>query len=73
MTFVDVLFISTSHLVDNNLSLFPERKFKNDLLNGATYTSTTQPLFIATFTVGKGSVAGPVTTAPFLNGSKLAL
>jgi hypothetical protein len=49
-----------------------ERKFRKGLLIGATYASTTQPLFTATFTVGRGSTAGPVTTAPLLNGSKLA-
>jgi hypothetical protein len=36
ITFVDVLFISTSFIVKNKLSLEPERKFKNDLLIGAT-------------------------------------
>jgi hypothetical protein len=73
ITFVDVLFISTSFIVKNKLSLEPERKFKNYLLIGATYARTTQPLLIATLTVGNGFVAGPVTTAPFLNGLKLAL
>jgi len=73
MTFVDVFFISTSFNVKDKFSLQPERKFKNDLLIGATYASTTQPLFTATFTVGSGFVAGPATTEPFLNGSKLAL
>jgi hypothetical protein len=57
----------------DKFSLQPERKFKKDLLIGATYTSTTQPLLTATFTVGSGFVAGPATTAPFLNGLKLAL
>ena len=73
MTFVDVLFISTSFMDKDKFSLQPERKFKKDLLIGATYTSTTQPLLTATFTVGRGFVAGPATTAPFLNGLKLAL
>jgi hypothetical protein len=36
ITFVDVLFISTSFIVKNKLSLKPERKFKKDLLIGAT-------------------------------------
>jgi hypothetical protein len=70
---VDVLFISTSFIVKDNFSLQPERKFKKGLPIAATYARTTQPLLTATFTVGSGFVAGPVTTAPFLNGSKLAL
>jgi hypothetical protein len=73
ITFVEVLVTSTSFIVKNKLSLEPERKFKNYLLIGATYDRTTQPLLIVTLTVGNGFVAGPVTTAPFLNGSKLAL
>jgi hypothetical protein len=32
-----------------------------------------QSPLMATFTEGSGLVAGPATTAPFLNGSKLAL
>jgi hypothetical protein len=63
----------------DKFSLQPERKFKKDLLIGATYTSTTQPLLTATFTVGNFEIdsgdcpVGPATTAPFLNGLKLAL